>query len=142
MTRKEFVSQVGIGAAALLLPACLGSLSGCSSSSDANGVFPAPPANPDFTIDVSTGALSNNGGFLVQNGIIIGRTGTGTFIAVSAACTHQGTTIQYVAGSNTFHCPNHGSDYSSTGSVINGPATQSLVQYKTELTGNSLRVFS
>ncbi len=71
MIRKEFLSQLGIGAAVLLLPACLGTLSGCSSLDDS---FPAPPINLDFTVDVSTGALSINGGFLVKDGVIIGRT--------------------------------------------------------------------
>jgi len=139
MTRKDFVSQFGIGAAVLLVPACLGTLSGCSSQSDS---FPAPPTNVDFTIDVSTGALSINGGFLVKEGVIIGRTTAGTFVAVSANCTHQGTILQYVGGNNSFHCPNHGANFLATGSVVNGPASKPLIVYNTTLTNTTLRVFS
>ncbi len=132
--------MMGVGASALVLPACLATLAGCSSS--AENSFPAPPTNVDFTVDVATGALANNGGFLVQNGIIIGRTTTGSFIAVSAACTHQGTILQYVSATNSFFCNNHGSNFNSTGDATNGPATKSLTVYATTLTGASLRVFS
>jgi len=143
MERKEFLSQVGFGAAALLLPACFGSLTSCSS----NDVTPSgggitPPTNLDFTLDVSTGALSANGGFLVTNGIIVARTLTGSFLAVSAACTHQGTTVQFRGASNDFLCSNHGSVFSAAGQVTNGPASRPLTQFKTTLTGTSLRVFS
>ncbi len=143
MDRKEFLAQVGFGAAALLLPACLGSLASCSS----NDVSPmggkvTPPTNIDFAVDVSTGPLSTNGGFLVTNGIIVARTIAGSFLAVSAACTHQGTNVQYRGADNDFLCPNHGSIFSATGQVTNGPASRPLIQYKTTLTGTSLRVFS
>jgi cytochrome b6-f complex iron-sulfur subunit len=139
MTRQEFLSQVGIGAAALMVPACLGgSLSGCK----AGGVVPAAPTNVDFTLDVSTGALATKGGYLATNGLIVAHTIAGTFIAVSAACTHEGTTIQYVSGSNSFRCPNHGATFNSTGGVTGGPASRALATYNTALTGNSLRVFS
>jgi cytochrome b6-f complex iron-sulfur subunit len=135
MDRKEFFSQIGIGAAALLVPACLGGLTGCNKSASA-------PTNVDFTIDVSTGSLATNGGFLVQNGVLVARTTTGSFLAVSAACTHEGTNVNYVSGSNSFNCPNHGAQFSSTGAVTRGPATSSLTKYNTTLTGTSLRVFS
>jgi len=138
MNRNEFLSQVGTGAATLLVPACLSTLSGCSDS----GSVPAAPANVDFTIDISSGALSSNGGYLVKDGIIIARTTSGGFLAVSAACTHQGTTIQYTGSSNSFRCPNHGATYNASGQVTLGPATRSLAHYNTTLTGTSLRVFS
>jgi len=37
--------------------------------------------------------------------------------------------------------PQHGSAFSTTGSVLNGPATMALKQYKTTLTGDNLRVY-
>lgn len=138
MTRKEFLSQVGAGAAVLFVPACLGSLSGCSNA----GTVPAAPTNVDMTLDVSSGALSVKGGYLVTGGIIIAHTAAGAFLAVSAACTHAGSTIQYVSGSNSFRCPNHGATFNNTGAVTGGPASRSLAQYNTTLTGTSLRIFS
>ena len=134
MDRKEFLSQVGIGVAALLVPACVGGLSGCKKKNTT--------PNVDFTIDTSSGALAANGGFLVKDGAIVARTAAGGFIAVSAACTHQGTNVNYNSTNNVFVCPNHGAIFSTSGSVIQGPATISLTKYNTTLTGTSLRVFS
>ncbi len=139
MDRKEFLNQVGIGAAALLAPVCLGGLAACGKS---NTGVPEAPKNVDFTVDVSTGALASNVGFLVKNGVIIARTNSGTFLAVSAACTHEGTTINFVASSNKFVCPNHNAQFSSTGVVTQGPANKNLTVYNTSLNGNSLRVYS
>lgn len=135
MDRKEFFSQIGMGAAALIMPGCLGALTGCNKSVNA-------PTNVDFTIDVSTGALANNGGYLVKDGVIVARTISGSFIAVSAACTHEGSNVNYNSGSNIFVCPSHGAQFNSSGAVTSGPATKSLTKYNTSLTGISLRVYS
>lgn len=137
MNRNEFLAQVGTGAAMLLVPACLSALSGCSD----NGSVPAV-THVDFTTDISSGALSSSGGYLVKDGVIVARTTSGGFLAVSAACTHQGTTIQYIGSSNSFLCPNHGATYNAAGQVTSGPAPRSLTQYNTALTGSLLRVFS
>jgi cytochrome b6-f complex iron-sulfur subunit len=136
MDRKEFLLQ--LGSSAVLLPVCLGMLSGCSKETD---VAPAP-TNVDFTIDISTGALSKNGGYLVKDGIIVARTTSGNFLAVSAACTHEGTNVQYESAPNDFYCASHGAVFTSTGAVSSGPARRSLAKYNTELTGTSLRIFS
>ena len=80
--------------------------------------------------------------FLIKDGVLVARTNSGAFLAVTAACTHEGTNINYVASSNNFVCPNHNAKFSSTGVVTQGPANSNLTQYKTTLTGNSLRVFS
>ena len=136
MTRNEFIEKVGKGASLLFLASCAGALHSCS---DKDVVA---PQNVDFTIDISTGALASNGGYLVKNGVIVARTSTGNFLAVSASCTHQGSTINYNSSSNQFVCPSHGSKFNATGGVANGPASSSLKQYNTTLNGTSLRVFS
>jgi cytochrome b6-f complex iron-sulfur subunit len=138
MDRKQFLSQFGVGAAALLVPACIGGLASCKKDED---TLPAP-TNVNFTLDTSTGALSLNGGFLVHNGIVVARTNSSTFIAVSASCTHEGTNVNFDATSNDFICPNHGAMFNAAGAVIQGPATRNLTKYNTALTGTSLRVFS
>ncbi|MEL1241296.1 QcrA and Rieske domain-containing protein [Flavobacterium flavipallidum] len=140
MNRKEFFARVGFGAASLLVPACISGLAISCSSED--GSVPSAPTGVDFTLDISSGALATDKGYLVKNGIIIARENSTTFLAVSAACTHEGTTVNYVGSSNTFHCPNHGSNFSSTGTRIDGPASTNLKQYNVSLTGNTLRVYS
>ncbi len=135
MTRKDFISQVGKSAALLLVPSCITGLSSCKKKSTS-------PKTIDFTLDISTGPLSANGGALINDGVIVARTTTGVFIAVDAACTHQDTNINYVPSSNSFHCPNHGSNFDANGNVTQGPATKSLRDFKTSLSGSSLHVFS
>ena len=115
-----------------------------TNSSTATSIVPVtviPTTSALATVDVSTGSLATNGGYLVVNKIIIARTNTGGFIAVAAACTHQGTNVRYVLANNNFHCPNHGAEFSSTGVVTKGPANTNLTQYTTILTGTSLSVY-
>ena len=134
MERKEFISLAGAGAGWMLISSCL---SGCSS----NDVAPAA-ANIDFTLDVASGALATNGGSLIKSGVLVARTSTGAFIAVSVACTHEGTNVEFQPASTNFNCPRHGSKFTQAGAVINGPASKALTVYKTALTGTSLRVTS
>ena len=138
MTRKEFFARVGFGAAAALVPACVAGLAtSCTPDSSTSA-----PINVDFTLDISTGALSIDGGHIVTRGIVVARTTSGTFIAVSAACTHQGTYVNYSSAYNSFICPNHGAKFNSAGAVTQGPASSNLAQYHTTLLGTSLRVYS
>jgi cytochrome b6-f complex iron-sulfur subunit len=137
LSRKEFLELAGMGLGALLLPACLASCKKSNTSSAAQNT-----QTVDFTISVASGSLSKNGGYLLQNGVIVARTNSGTFIAVSSSCTHQGGTIEYTASSNSFYCPNHGAGFDASGNVTNGPATISLQKFNTTLTGTNLRVYS
>jgi cytochrome b6-f complex iron-sulfur subunit len=143
MDRKDFLSQVGVGAAAFLAPICLGGIAGCGkSSTSSTPSVPNPPSGIDFTLDVSSGALASNGGFLVSQGILVARTNAGAFLAVSAACTHQGYPVNYNAANNNFVCPSHFSEFSSSGMVTLGPATTNLTSYNTSLTNSTLRIYS
>ncbi|MFV5690018.1 ubiquinol-cytochrome c reductase iron-sulfur subunit [Flavobacterium sp. ZT3R25] len=145
MTRKEFFARVGFGAATVLLPACIAGLATSCSSDDSNtggsgSSTPTPTASSNFTVDTSTGPLATNGGFIVMKGIIIARTTTGTFLAVSSSCTHEGVTLGYDNSGNVFVCPRHNSQFTSTGTVISGPAPSNLKQYQTTLSGTTLTV--
>lgn len=147
LDRNEFLKLVGTSIGAIVLTHCL---SGCSSGGD----DPAPnnPNNPgggtvDFTLniaDAANAALATNGGSIVRSGVIVARTTAGAFLAVSQNCTHEGTpSVEFVSGNSGFFCPRHGSEFSSTGAVVRGPATSALKQYKTQFnaTANTLRVF-
>ena len=138
MDRKEFLVTLGKGAAIAGIAYCVG----CAANS--NDV-PTAPSGVDKTFDLtqsSYSALNTIGGSIVDNGIIIGRVNATTFVAVSAACTHQGTTIQFQKDNNRFYCNNHGSTFALDGTVTNGPATRNLVKYNTTFSGNSLRIYS
>jgi cytochrome b6-f complex iron-sulfur subunit len=137
MTRKEFISQVGVGAATLFIPACLSGLAACQKSSNS-----AQGPTVDFNVSIASGPLASNGGYIVQNGVIVARTNSGAFIAVAAACTHQGSTVAYYSSSNNFICPSHGAQFDTSGNVTAGPAQTALKKYNTSLSGTSLRVYS
>ena len=146
MRRYEFLSVLGVSAGTVMLAPFLAS---CSKSSMNTTTPPVVTPPIDFTLDLTqpaNSALTSNGGYLINNGVIIARTSTGDFVAVQSACTHQGYTLEFDNVNTRFHCPNpavgHGSNFASTGSVINGPAISALKKYSTTLTGNSLRVFS
>lgn len=143
--RKDFMKQVGLGFGAIMLMNCL------QSCGETEIPDPDPIGNGDkldFSIDIMASgntALLNKGGFLVvaSKKVIIARTLNDTWIAVSSACTHEGTTVAYRSGSNDFLCPNHGSTFSSTGTATKSPATSPLKKYNVTFTANSntVRVF-
>lgn len=140
MDRKDFIINLG-KSAAFVCASCY--LASCYDD-EGNPVAP-PPQNVDFTIDISQSpytALQNTGSSVYKDGIIIARLSSASFTALSQACTHQGTTVQYEQSNNRMHCPLHGSNYKTDGSVINGPATRPLQKYNTSLSGTMLRVFS
>lgn len=143
MERKDFIEKVGMSGAALLVMGCLGSCSK-SGSSSSGGTTNTNPV--DFTINITTApynVLQNAGGFYVDSAtnVIIAKTSGGALIALSSLCTHQAVTIEFQNTNNRFYCSGHGSTFSTTGAVTNGPATTALKAYKTALSGSLLRVY-
>jgi cytochrome b6-f complex iron-sulfur subunit len=135
MERSEFLKQMGT----VSLLACVGcSLHGCADET-------TDPTPVDFTLDLTAAensALLNAGGSLSKDGVIVARIQGDEFVALSRACTHEGTNINYQSSKQNFRCPNHGSEFSKSGSVQIGPATRALTMYNTELNGTNLRIFS
>ena len=155
MERKEFLNLVGMSVGAIILQNCM---SGCSKASDPTPavVTPTTPTTPptgggttatsgltgnnsiakgtiDFTLDITDknfAELATNGKALISGDVIVARTKTGDFLALAKACTHQGTTIDFVPDKTSFNCSNHGSNFDSSGNVTNGPATAALKSYR------------
>jgi cytochrome b6-f complex iron-sulfur subunit len=147
MERKDFIEQVGLSAASILIFGCM---QACSKSETVTPTQPGGNNNNkpiDFTINITVSpytSLSTAGGFYVDrtNNIIIARTLTNEFIAVSSVCTHQQVTLDFVQNDNNFFCSGHGSTFSPTGAVTKGPAAVALKKYNTAISGNNLRVFA
>ncbi|HEX8530663.1 MAG TPA: Rieske (2Fe-2S) protein [Cytophagales bacterium] len=146
MTRAEFIRSLGLTSGALMAVYCLGGLTACTKEEPK----PAAPDNNklDLSLDLNDSKyskLKTNGEFVVVTGqpIIVARKADGNFVAVSKDCTHQGGQLSYQAANDRFNCPLHGSNFSTSGAVVNGPATSPLKQYQTELNsaGTTLRVF-
>jgi cytochrome b6-f complex iron-sulfur subunit len=71
--------------------------------------------------------------------VLVTRTGTGIFVALSDVCTHEGCAITGHSGS-TFVCRCHGAEFDTSGQVVTGPARTALRQYSTELSGDVLTI--
>ena len=144
MKRRQFLGSLG----SPVLAVCAVCMGACSKSSDGSSSTPTippivPPATVDFTINLSTSLLTV-GSSLIQDGVIVVRLSTGntvsSFTAVQVACTHEGTAIGFNSSSNDFVCPNHGSRFSTSGTVTNGPAGSALKKYNMVITGSSMKV--
>ena len=114
---------------------------------------PTPPAGTasacgtDLCLDLGDPAnkeLLTTGGSLVVDApgdtIMVVRTSDTEVIAISAICTHSGCENLYTSSSMTFDCPCHGSKFSITGEVINGPARRPLRLYTASLANNIVTV--
>lgn len=145
MERKEFLSLVGLSSASALAAVCMGSCSKSTENTTTPGQ-PTTPTNVNITLDLTQAAnasLATPGGFIYTGAIIVAKTISGSYIAVSKVCTHQGSTIEYQGTNQRFYCPNHGATFTDTGSFIAGPdSLASLKQYKTTLSGNMLTITS
>lgn len=98
------------------------------------GVLPGTFSGGLVHVGISGSAVTDVGGAaLVESNagmFLLARTGANTFAAVDAICSHESCTITGSDG-NAYVCPCHGSRYSRTGQVINGPAQAALRQFPT-----------
>lgn len=131
MTRKEFLSTLGIGAAFVLTTACLGS---CSKDS----------SNVDFVLDLDAAenaALKNAGGYVISNQVVVAKANDGNYYAATRICSHE-QKAEVIFRSNEFYCTAHGAKFDLQGGGLNNDAKNGLTVYQTTLSGTQLRVFS
>ena len=154
-TRRVFVVRVCQMAAGVTLGTAMtgcgggGGGSPTSPSPIPGGATPLPVLNATVagsqaTLAIAAGSpLATPGGAaLVRTSggdLLVARTAADTFSAVTATCTHEACQITGSAGS-TFVCPCHGSRYSTSGVVLNGPATRALRQFATQFSGGVLTI--
>ena len=146
LTRRTFCVQA-YGAVSL---AALGSiLTGCGGSPTS----PSAPSLPTINASVANGVASISidsasplaavgGAALVQSTsgmFLVARTAQNAFTALTAICTHEGCTVSGFEN-QTYVCPCHGSRYSTSGTVINGPAPSSLRSFPTQFNNNVLTI--
>ncbi len=67
---------------------------------------------------------------------IVTRTSSSTIVACSDVCPHSGCSVDvYNTTSKRLNCPCHGSAFTASGTLIQGPAASSLTSYKVTYTG-------
>ncbi|WP_139983110.1 Rieske (2Fe-2S) protein [Nocardioides litoris] len=129
-TSRRIVFQ-GLGA--LGVAAALAGCGGGDSGSGGGGA-----ASESGAVLASTSEVPVGGGLVVDN-VVITQPTEGEFTAFSAACTHQGTTVE--ASADGIVCPNHGSTFSvEDGSATQGPATAALAAFEIEVRDGQVRV--
>ena len=137
MERKDFIKRFTVGGSVLLIaPAFLAS---CSDENDE--IINNPDGNNNIVIDLnasSSSELKTVGGYIYNGNIIIIRASESQYIALSKICTHEGCTVKYGANNNEIFCECHGSTFTTSGTVTNGPAPTNLKKYNVKVDGNSL----
>ena len=94
-----------------------------------NNVSGTPLAN------VGSAARVQAGG----NDFLVIQRSQGSFGAFTAVCTHEQNIITGFQ-SNNFVCPAHGSQFNTSGGVVQGPATRALREFPTQFTNNVLTI--
>lgn len=136
MDRKDFLAQLGLGAAFVLTAGCLGSCKKADTGTVAQNV--------DFNLDLTApanAALASNGGYLITNDVVVAKNNAGAYIAATVVCSHEGLK-QITLNNNEWACSAHGARFNLTGTGLNGNGSKGLKIYNTSVTGNTLRVFS
>jgi Rieske Fe-S protein len=108
-----------------------------TSAAKSTAATAAAPANTiaklsDITVGEAISAAGTGGAK-----IIVARPTTTTVAAFSAVCTHQGCTV--APAGNQLNCPCHGSVFdTTTGEVLQGPASRALDKVTVTLSGNNI----
>lgn len=149
MKRREFCVHT---CQALSLVAISGVLDACSgsSTSPSGGSVPALPTlnasstggGVAVTVDASSPLAAAGSAALVQSpagSFLVSRGSGSDFTALTAICTHEQCTVTGFQNSR-YVCPCHGSQYSTSGAVLQGPAARALQQFQTTFANNVLTI--
>ena len=144
MNRKEFVKSCGASCVGLLIGPLL--LEGCAGTK----YVTAPIEGNDMVMPLSSFDIIKENEpiryrryVVVQNDtlqfpICVYRLSEVSYSALWMKCTHQGTEL-HVFG-NKLQCPAHGSEFTNTGAVQNGPAAEHLRTFAVAITDNVLKI--
>jgi Rieske Fe-S protein len=136
LSRRTALGALGGGAAVTAVAGCGSDGDGSAGSSDDASSAPDVATGKKLvaTADVPVGS----GVILKADKLVVTQPEEGTFVGLSAVCTHQGCIVGTVSG-DEIKCPCHGSVYSTKdGSVINGPAQDPLPPVKVAVKGNEV----
>ena len=138
MNRREFLGWVGVGGLASYFPVALAA---CSQKIGQSSVSTTPSRGDGFT-KVGTVTELEQKGQLSQDQVLIVRASSEpkTIVAVNPTCTHAGCTVTWEKDQKAFVCPCHGSQFTSDGKVLQGPANKPLPTYPTKLEGDTILV--
>jgi Rieske Fe-S protein len=136
MRRRDFVRRLPVVTAGLAAGSTT-ILTGCSGAP-----YVVPTVGPASLSFTSTALGPDGDAFLQSPGmdrpVYVRRLTSGELVAVLAACTHRG--CQPEPAADRLLCPCHGSEFTFTGDVLNGPADEPLLRYEVEESGGEIRI--
>ena len=143
MHRKEFLKACGYGCLALLGGSAL--LESCAGTK----YLQAPLEGEFLTVPIDAFAYTNKGKqdfrkYIVihndqlQYPICVYRFSEAAYAALLMKCTHQGTELQVFG--DRLQCPAHGSEFTNTGAVQNGPAGSPLRTFPVHIESNVIKI--
>jgi cytochrome b6-f complex iron-sulfur subunit len=155
--RREFLRKTG--SLAVMAMFGVGFFTSCSSEDDPAPVANTPnqpPSNDSggttsggITINSSSVAidlrqvanLNTAGGWIliVDAKMLVINTGGG-FSALTSVCTHSGCDRSWSLSNNQFLCSCHGSRFTTTGAVVQGPANRPLSSFSNSRSGDILTI--
>ncbi len=148
--RREFIKTSGAFAAMSIFG--IGFFAACSEDEDT-----VEPVNPDtpptsndgitvnsdaVVIDLTKAtALNNTGGWILiaSAQMLVVNTGNG-YSSLTSICTHTGCDRNWIFTNNQFECTCHSSRFTTSGEVVNGPASSPLRSFSNSLSGNKLTI--
>ena len=142
--RREFCQALTIISAASIMEACSGSSTAPGANAPqlttVNGTVNGSTVT--VTVDASSPLNTVGNAALVntsRGALLVARTAQSTFSALNSTCTHQTCTITgYQSG--TYVCPCHLSEFSTSGSVVQGPAAIALRSFPTSFASPTLTI--
>ncbi len=149
-SRREFLDKTLKGAKGIALGTFTVALINACSSDDGDSNPTGPTGGgSELTVDITASgntALQNVGGIVAlgSNSIddkglfVVRRTETAVDV-FSRECTHQACVVSPFSGT-TATCNCHGSQFSTTGQVLRGPANSPLKKYSASIDGNTITI--
>jgi Rieske Fe-S protein len=141
-SRRELLQGLGVAAVGALAVAA-----GCGQQGSTLSTATSSGCGTGECIDLSDAAnkpLTTAGGAMLidmaGDTILVVRVSDSQVVALSAICTHEGCSMDYLAGQKVIDCPCHGSQFATDGSVLRGPAVRALRVYNVTLANNRITV--
>ena len=130
--RRVFMKMMAAGAAGTGALACGGG--------GAVSVPLTPPPPTARTIRTALPAIGETRAeFDGDLALAVTRVSATSVVAVSRTCTHEGCTVLVPgAPGQTLDCPCHGSRFTTSGSVVNGPAARPLPSFPARIEGQEV----
>lgn len=141
-SRREALQGLGVAAVGVLAVAA-----GCQQQGSSLATATSSSCGAGQCIDLTAAdnqELTAAGGAMLVDmrgdTIMVVRVSDTQIVALSAICTHSGCSMDYLPAQSVLDCPCHGSQFSTTGDVLRGPANRSLRVYSATLASNMITI--